>query len=157
MRIHLIFVGKTGFRDLEEAIGRYVERLRHYCSVEEHYIRAEKITAAVSEELVRAREAERIRKVLSDRRGHLIICDGGGREFDSTGFSRFLEKLINSGVPDLRLVIGGPVGVSGELLKSADSVLSFSKMTFPHDMARLILVEQLYRAFTIMKGEPYHK
>lgn len=157
MRIQLIFVGKTGFSDIDSAIRRYVERIGHYCPVEEHYIRAEKITSTVGEDTVREREGERILKKFPDRRGHLMVCDRGGREYDSPGFARFLEKLMESGVPELRIVIGGPVGVSAGLSKSADSVLSFSKMTFPHDLARLMLVEQLYRAFTIMKREPYHK
>ncbi len=156
LRIHLVFVGKTGFRDLESAIGRYVERLHHYCGVEVHVVKPEKITAGISEDAVRARECERILK-LTGGQGRLIVWDQGGRELDSTGLAKFLEKSVDSGASDLWMAVGGPVGVSPALLKSAHSVLSLSKMTFPHDLARLMLVEQLYRAFTIIKGEPYHK
>ena len=82
MRIHLVFVGKTAFRDIESAIGRYLERLRHYCPVEIHYIKAEKITAAAGDRLVRERESERILK-LAGRQGHLIVWDQRGRDLDS--------------------------------------------------------------------------
>ncbi|HYA43679.1 MAG TPA: 23S rRNA (pseudouridine(1915)-N(3))-methyltransferase RlmH [Syntrophobacteraceae bacterium] len=156
MRIHLIFVGKTAFSDIESAIERYVERLRRYCPVEIHYIKAEKIAPAHGEQLVREREGERILK-LAGRQGRLIVWDQTGREMDSTGLSRFMEKLIASAVSDLWMAVGGPLGVSSQLLKAAHDVLSLSKMTFPHDLARLMVVEQIYRALTIIKGEPYNK
>jgi len=156
MRIHLVFVGKTASRDIESAIDRYVERLRHYCPVEIHYIKAEKITAAVGDRLVRERESERILK-LAGRQGHLIVWDQRGRELDSPGLSKLIDKLTASAIPDLWMAVGGPVGLSSQLLQSARDVLSLSKMTLPHDLARLVLVEQLYRALTIIKGEPYNK
>lgn len=155
MRIHLVFVGKTAFGDLESAIDRYVKRLCHYCQVEEHYIKAEKITAAAGEPIVRERESERILKLVGG--GYLTLFDQRGRELDSPGLSRQIEKLMTSGISEIWAVVGGPVGVSPKLLGSANDMLSFSKMTFPHDLARLMLVEQLYRAFTIIKSEPYHK
>jgi 23S rRNA (pseudouridine1915-N3)-methyltransferase len=156
MRIHLVFIGKTGFRDLESAIARYVERIERYCPIQAHYIKAEKITASSNANTVRASESARIMKLV-DGQGHLIVCDQGGREFDSQGLARLLEKFNDSGISELWMAVGGPVGVSPELLKRADTVISLSKMTFPHDLARLMLVEQLYRAFTIIRREPYHK
>jgi len=156
MRIHLVFIGKTAFRDIESAIDRYVERLRHYCPVEIHYIKAEKITATVGDRLVRERESERILK-LAGRQGHLIVWDQKGREVDSSGLSKLMDKLRVSAIPDLWMVVGGPVGLSSQLLQSARDVLSLSQMTLPHDLARLVLVEQLYRALTIIKGEPYNR
>ncbi|MFZ2446574.1 MAG: 23S rRNA (pseudouridine(1915)-N(3))-methyltransferase RlmH [Syntrophobacteraceae bacterium] len=156
MRIHLVFVGKTGFRDLESAIGRYVERLGHYCPVRVHYVKAEKITPGMNEDTVRLREGERIAKLVN-RQGRLVVLDQGGSDLDSPGLARFMRKHLESGVSEMWIAVGGPVGVSRELLKSADSVISLSKMTFAHDLARLVLVEQLYRAFTILRGEPYHK
>jgi 23S rRNA (pseudouridine1915-N3)-methyltransferase len=156
MRIHLVFVGKTAFGDIESAIGRYLERLRHYCPVEIHYIKAEKITAAAGDRLVRERESERILK-LAGRQGHLIVWDQRGRDLDSHGLSKLMEKLIASAISDLWMAVGGPVGLSSQLLKGAHDVLSLSKMTLPHDLARLVLVEQLYRALTIIKGEPYNR
>ena len=156
MRIHLVFVGKTGFSDLESAIVRYVDRIGHYCPVQTHYIKPEKITRASNENTVRARESERIVKLV-DRRGHLIVLDRSGKEYDSPGLATFIEKLNDSGISDVWVAVGGPVGVSPELLESADTVISLSRLTFPHDLARLTLAEQLYRAFTIIRGEPYHK
>jgi 23S rRNA (pseudouridine1915-N3)-methyltransferase len=94
---------------------------------------------------------------LVDGQGHLMVCAQSGREFDSPGLARFMERLNDSGISELWIAVGGPVGVSPGLLTSADMVLSLSKMTFPHDLARLMLVEQLYRAFTIIRREPYHK
>jgi len=156
MRIHLIFVGKTAFSDIESAIDRYLERLRHYCPVEIHTIKAEKITSALGERLVRERESERVLRLVG-RRGQLIVWDQSGRELDSTGLSKFMEKLIAAATSDLWVAVGGPLGVSCQLLKAAHDVLSLSRMTFPHDLARLLVVEQIYRALTIIKGEPYNK
>jgi 23S rRNA (pseudouridine1915-N3)-methyltransferase len=155
MKLHLVFVGKTAFSDIESAIDRYVERLRHYCPVEMHYIKAEKITSS-GDRLVRERESERILK-LAGRQGRLIVWDQSGRELDSVELSKFMEKLISAAVSDLWMAVGGPLGVSCKLLKAAHDVLSLSRMTFPHDLARLMIVEQLYRALTILKGEPYNK
>jgi 23S rRNA (pseudouridine1915-N3)-methyltransferase len=156
MRIHLVFVGKTGFSDLESAIARYVDRIAHYCHIQTHYIKPEKIASSSNEDTVRARESDRILKLVPSQ-GHLIVLDRSGREYDSPGLARFMEKLNDSGVSDVWMVIGGPVGVSAELLKRADTLMSLSKLTFPHDLARLVVAEQLYRAFTIIRGEPYHK
>jgi len=156
MRIHLLFVGKTAFSDMDSAIGRYLKRIGHYYPVETRTIRAEKITAAAGDKLTRERESERILKTTGGR-GHLIVWDQRGRELDSLGLSKLMDKLIAGSTPDIWMVVGGPVGVSAELLKNAHDVLSLSRMTFPHDLARLMVVEQLYRAFTIIKGEPYNK
>lgn len=156
MRIHLVFVGKTAFGDVESAIGRYLDRLRHYCQVDVLFVKGEKITGAVDDKLIRERESERILKLV-ERNGYLIVCDQGGKEFDSRGLSELMEKIMASAVSELWIAIGGPVGVSAGLLRSANLVLSLSKMTLPHDLARLILAEQLYRAFTIIKGEPYNR
>ena len=155
MRIHLVFVGRTAFPDLESAIERYVKRIAHYCRVEIHYVKAEKIGSGVGDQLVRDREGERILKLSGQAR--LIILDQRGRELDSTGLSKVLERLMLAAVADVWMVVGGPVGVSDKLLENARDILSLSKMTFPHDLARLMLAEQLYRAFTILKGEPYNR
>lgn len=135
---------------------RYLERLKHYLPVQVHYVKPEKIAAGTNENIVRIRESERVEK-LFNHQGHLAVLDPGGREFDSQGFSRFLRKLMDSGASGLWFVVGGPMGLSEELLKKADTAISLSKMTLAHDMARLVLLEQTYRAFTIMRGEPYHK
>jgi 23S rRNA (pseudouridine1915-N3)-methyltransferase len=124
--------------------------------VEIHYIKAEKITSASGEQLVRERESERILK-LAGRQGRLIVWDQKGRQLDSSGFSKLIERMIAATVSDVWMAVGGPLGLSSRLLGAAHDVLSLSIMTFPHDLARLMVVEQLYRALTIMKGEPYNK
>ncbi len=155
LRIHLVFVGKTGFGDIESAISRYTERLGRYCTTQIHYVKAEKLSAGLSENIVKSREGERIAKLVKG--GHFAVLDQGGREMDSTGLAGFITKIMDSGNSDFWLALGGPVGISPDLVKRADSVISLSRMTLAHDLARLVLVEQLYRAFTILGGEPYHK
>jgi len=156
LHFHLIFVGKTAFPEMDAGIGRYLDRLRHYVPTEVHLVRAEKISGCSADDLVREREGERILKLL-EKPDHLLIWDQRGQQLDSMGFARFWDRLNNEGTSKVWMVIGGPLGVSGKLLERANSVFSLSKMTFPHDLARLIVVEQLYRAFSILKGEPYHK
>jgi len=94
---------------------------------------------------------------LLEKRDCLVVWDPCGKDMDSVAFAEFLGDLRNDGFPDLWMMVGGPLGISKRLLARADFVLSFSKMTFPHDLARLVVMEQVYRAFTILKGEPYHK
>lgn len=156
MRLHLIFVGKTAEIDVDAAIHRYLKRLQHYATTEVHIVREEKIVKGIAERFIQERESERILDCIKDR-GALLVWDRGGRELDSVGLATLLERFQNQGVAQIWMVVGGVLGVSAELLTRADQVLSLSPMTFPHDIARLLVVEQLYRAFTITRGEPYHK
>jgi 23S rRNA (pseudouridine1915-N3)-methyltransferase len=156
MHLHLVFVGKTANPEIDTTILRYLERLRHYVSTEIHLVKAEKITKHVTENLIREREGERILDLVN-KRGHLVVWDQRGQEMDSLGFAQGLRSLQDHSVSQLWMVIGGPVGVSPRLLDQAQQVIALSRMTFPHDVARLLVLEQLYRAFTILKGEPYHR
>lgn len=156
MQLHLVFVGKTSFQEMDAGIRKYLDRLRHYIRMEIHLVKAEKISSKISEGMVCEREGERVLKLLNAQ-DYLIVWDPEGRQMDSQRFAVFLDHLQNTGTPAVWMVIGGPLGVSPGLLERANSVLSLSRMTFPHDMARLMVAEQLYRAFTILKGEPYHK
>ena len=156
MRLHLVFVGKTSFPELETGIRRYLDRLDHYAPTEVHLVKAEKITAKTGEDAVREREGRRIANLVG-KQDVLVVWDQRGRQLDSVGLARFVEGLMTKGTSHLWMVIGGPLGTWHGLLERADSLLSLSPMTFPHDLARLMVVEQLYRAFTILKGEPYHK
>lgn len=156
MQLHLIFIGKTSFPELDAGIVRYLDRLRHYIPAEVHFIKAEKITRKSIEETVREVEGQRILRLIGNM-DYLIVWDQRGQQMDSLEFARMLQKLRDEGISRVWMVVGGPVGVSPKLLEEANTVLSLSKMTFPHDLARLMVVEQLYRAFTILKGEPYHK
>ncbi|MGV8075002.1 MAG: 23S rRNA (pseudouridine(1915)-N(3))-methyltransferase RlmH [Syntrophobacteraceae bacterium] len=158
LHLHLILVGKTSFAEADAGIRRYLDRLSHYVPLDLRVIKAEKLEPgnAGSEETARERECERILK-LTGKQDYLIAWDQRGREMDSIAFARFFGRLQSESVSNVWMVIGGPVGLSSRLVERADSVLSLSKMTFPHDLARLMVAEQLYRAFTILKGEPYHK
>jgi 23S rRNA (pseudouridine1915-N3)-methyltransferase len=154
--LHLVFVGKTGVEELDVAIHRYVKRLQHYVPIEIHLIREEKISKSVPERLVQERESDRILDVVRDR-GVLLVWDRLGRELDSEDLAAILQGLQNQGVGHVWVIVGGALGVSERLLTRANQVLALSRLTFPHDIARLLVVEQLYRAFTITRGEPYHK
>ncbi len=156
MKLHLIFVGKTAFPDLDTAINRYVERLGHYIPTTVHIVKAEKMTRSVPDDAVREKEGARIMN-LTGKEGFLVVWDQRGKHLDSPELARTLERIQSREASKLSMVIGGPVGLSKPLLDRADMALSLSRMTFPHDLARLLVVEQLYRAFTILKGEPYHK
>jgi 23S rRNA (pseudouridine1915-N3)-methyltransferase len=156
LRLHLVFVGKTAFPELETALQRYLERLRHYVAVELHVVRPEKISSGGSDDTVRARESERILKLLG-RQDYLIAWDLSGKQMDSPSFAQFLQRLSTEGLSNIWMAIGGPVGFSRALIDQAHMVLSLSKMTLQHDIARLVVLEQVYRAFTILKGEPYHR
>jgi 23S rRNA (pseudouridine1915-N3)-methyltransferase len=156
MHLHLVFVGKTANPDIDASILRYLERLRRYVSTEIHLVKAEKITKHLTENLIRDREGERILDLVN-KRGHLVVWDQRGQGMDSPGFAQYLRTLQDQGLSQLWMAIGGPVGVSPRLLDQAQQVIALSSMTFPHDMVRLLVLEQLYRAFTILKGEPYHR
>jgi len=156
VRLHLVFVGKTGLEELDVAIHRYVKRLQHYVPIEIHLIREEKISKSLPERLVQERESDRILDVVRDR-GVLLVWDRLGRELDSEDLAAILQGLQNQGVGHVWVIVGGALGVSERLLTRANQVLALSRLTFPHDIARLLVVEQLYRAFTITRGEPYHK
>jgi len=156
VRLHLVFVGKTGLEELDVAIHRYVKRLQHYVPIEIHLIREEKISKSVPERLVQERESDRILAVARDR-GVLLVWDRLGRELNSEDLAANLQGLQNQGVGHVWVIVGGALGVSERLLIRANQVLALSRLTFPHDIARLLVVEQLYRAFTITRGEPYHK
>jgi 23S rRNA (pseudouridine1915-N3)-methyltransferase len=156
MRLHLVFIGKTTFSELDAGINRYLDRLRFYVPTQTHLVKAEKITPKGTEGVVKEKEAERVLKLL-EKKDCLVIWDQHGKEVDSITFAKFLDDLRNNGVSEVWMVVGGPLGVSQRLLAGADFVFSLSRMTFPHDLARLMVMEQIYRAFTILKGEPYHK
>jgi 23S rRNA (pseudouridine1915-N3)-methyltransferase len=155
-RFHCVFVGKTRFPDLDVAIQRYLDRLAHYVPIQVHTVKAEKITPKVREDEVRNRETQRVLK-LAGKGSCLVVWDEKGRQFSSVELAHFLDRLVQQANADVWMIMGGALGVSPQLREEAHAVLSLSRMTFPHDMARLLVVEQLYRAFSILRGDPYHK
>lgn len=155
MKITLILNGKTEDEYLQKGITVFEQRLKHYLPFESIVIPALKNTKALSVEQQKQKEGELVLKALqpSDR---LILLDENGKEYSSLQFSAFLQQQMNSGIKNLVLVVGGPYGFSEELYKRANGKIALSKMTFSHQMVRLFLVEQVYRAMTILKNEPYH-
>ena len=155
MKIKLLAIGKTDNNNLITLLRSYEERLKHYVKFELEIIPDLKNVKNLSEKLQKEKEGELIlKKVRTD--DNLILLDEKGKEFRSIEFSGFLQKKMNSGIKQLVFVIGGPYGFSEKVYQKATGRISFSKMTFSHQMIRLFVVEQIYRAFTILKNEPYH-
>lgn len=155
MKIKLTAVGKTVEPYLRKGIEIYVDRLSHYVPFSLTELPDLKQTAALSEDQIKKKEGELILKSLKPS-DHLILMDERGQMFSSKDWARDLEQKGIRLMGDLVFVIGGPYGFSPEVYARANGMISLSKMTFSHQMVRLIFVEQLYRAYTIIRGEPYH-
>jgi 23S rRNA (pseudouridine1915-N3)-methyltransferase len=154
MRIKLILNGKTDDAYLLNGIAIYEKRLKHYCVFEQVVIPAVKATSFTPEQM-KEKEGEFILKHLENN-DFLILLDEQGKQLSSVEFAGFIEKKQLTSIKMLVFVVGGPYGFSEEVYKRANFKLSLSKMTFSHQMIRLLFVEQLYRAYTIIKGEKYH-
>lgn len=154
MKIQLILTGKTTDARIASLIDEYRERLRHYVPFELVVIPDLKNAKSLTEEQVKAAEGEAILSRLTPAM-EVILLDEHGREFRSVEYAGWLQKKMGSG-RDLTLVIGGPYGFSPAVYQRADGKLSLSQMTFSHQMIRIMAIEQLYRAMTILRGEPYH-
>jgi 23S rRNA (pseudouridine1915-N3)-methyltransferase len=153
--IRLLTIGKTDSKQLEELITIYEKRLSHYVKFEFDIIPDIKNSKNLSEQQQKQKEGELILKKITSS-DFLIVLDENGKQFSSVEFSNLLQKRMNSGIKNLVFVIGGPYGFSNDVYLRANSKISLSKMTFSHQMVRLFVVEQIYRAFTILKNEPYH-
>lgn len=147
MNINIVAVGKLKEDYLKGAQKEYTKRLSRFCNIR---------IIEVEEDTSIEREADRIRKALPSS-SYVIALVIEGKKYDSVGFARHLEKLMIGGRSDITFVIGGSDGLDKSFLKEADSLLSLSDMTFPHQLARIILLEQVYRAFKIIHNETYHK
>lgn len=155
MKITFLTVGKTEDAYLKEGIDKYVKRLKHYTKLELAEIPELKNTKALSPEQQKAKEAELILKKISPL-DFVILMDEKGSEFTSTQFAAYINKKEVTTSANLIFIIGGPYGFDASVYQRANDKISLSRMTFSHQMVRLFFVEQLYRAYTIMKGEPYH-
>ena len=155
MKITLLTVGKTDVKWVRDGLELYVSRLVHYVPFQLREIPELKNVSALGREQVKAREGDLVLKAVRPS-DEVVLLDEGGREFRSLEFASWLEERISRGSRDIVFVVGGAYGFSPEVYARADAKLSLSKMTFSHQMVRTIFAEQLYRAFTIMKGEPYH-
>lgn len=155
MNIKLVVVGKTDVDFVQKGIDEYLKRLKHYVSFDIDVIPALKEQKNSSPEEVKEREGVLILKRIegADR---VVLLDEHGMEFSSVAFSQHLQKQMNASVRTLVFVIGGAFGFSPAVYAAAQEKVSLSQMTFNHQMVRLFFVEQLYRAFTILRGEKYH-
>ncbi|HIW40768.1 MAG TPA: 23S rRNA (pseudouridine(1915)-N(3))-methyltransferase RlmH [Candidatus Mediterraneibacter vanvlietii] len=159
MRITLITVGKIKEKYLRDAIAEYSKRLSRYCKLEIVEVADEKTpdqASEAAEENIRNKEGERILKHIRDDM-YVITLEIGGKMLSSEEFADKINSLGVQGKSSITFVIGGSIGLGQEVLRRSDYALSFSKMTFPHQLMRVILLEQVYRGYRIINGEPYHK
>lgn len=155
MKITLLTVGKTDVKWVREGLDLYISRLQHYIPFSLVEIPELKNVSALSQEQIKAKEGELILKNL--RPGdELVLLDEHGKEFRSIEMAKYIENHISRVGRDLVFVVGGAYGFSDDVYARSNFKISLSKMTFSHQMVRTIFAEQLYRAFTIIKGEPYH-
>lgn len=152
MKIKLFVTGKISAKYLNDGIGIYLNRLKHYTNIEIIEFGEVKVKNILE---IKNLESKKIIDKVNFGKEDLILLDEKGKELNSIQFSDFLQKKMNNS-KDLVFVIGGAYGFSDEIKEKAQLQIALSKMTFPHQMIRLFFLEQLYRGFTILKGEPYH-
>jgi len=155
MKITLIAIGKTEDKYLIEGIDKYINRLKHYINFSFLAIPDVKNVKNLSEAQQKAKEAELLHKQINNG-DMVILLDEKGKKYSSVEFSNYLNKQMIGSVQHLIFIIGGPYGFDESIYKRANGSISLSDMTFSHQMIRLFFVEQLYRGFSILKGEPYH-
>ncbi|AAK81461.1 23S rRNA (pseudouridine1915-N3)-methyltransferase [Clostridium acetobutylicum] len=159
MNITLITVGKLKEKYLKDAVNEYAKRLQKYCKLNIIELQDEKTPEKASlkeEKLIKEKEGEKILSSIKDN-SYVVSMDLKGKMFSSEEFSAFIDDLGVRGNSSIDFVIGGSLGLSDAVLARANYKLCFSKMTFPHQLFRVMLLEQVYRAFRISRGEPYHK
>lgn len=155
MRVEFRAIGKTSFPYLREGVDLYEKRLKHYLSYSSSILPDVKNAKNLSPDQLKIKEGQIILKDIADG-DFLVILDEKGKTYTSEQFSLFLEKKMQMSYKRIIFLVGGAFGFSAEVYRRADTKLSLSAMTFSHQMIRLFFTEQLYRACTIMKGEPYH-
>lgn len=159
MKITLITVGKIKEKYFTDAIAEYAKRLSRYCKLEIVEVADEKTPDGASESLenqIKEKEGERILSKVPDN-AYVVALAIEGKQLDSEELAEKMEKWNVNGVSHLVFIIGGSLGLTPKVLNRADFKLSFSKMTFPHQLMRVVLLEQIYRSFRIRNNEPYHK
>ena len=159
MKITILTVGKIKEKYLKDAIAEYAKRLSRYCKLQIVEVEDEKTpdgASAAMEDQIKEKEAARLSKCL-DEEAFLITLEIQGKMLDSESFSETIEQICLRGKNHIQFVIGGSLGLHTSITERSDLALSFSKMTFPHQLMRVILLEQVYRSFRIQNNEPYHK
>ncbi|HNX43002.1 MAG TPA: 23S rRNA (pseudouridine(1915)-N(3))-methyltransferase RlmH [Bacteroidales bacterium] len=155
MNVTILMIGKTNDCYLKEGISLFTGRLKHYLTVDWVEIPDLRERKNLTPQQIKSKEAEILIKKLPEK-CTIVLLDENGTGYTSVGFADFIQKQVNTGIKDLVFIIGGAFGVSDEIKKKADFALSLSRMTFTHQMIRLLFAEQLYRAMTIIRNEPYH-
>ena len=155
MKVKFIVIGKTDQQYLQEGIKEFHQRIIHYVPFDYQVLNDIKNNRNLTEEQQKEKEGEALLQKIQPG-DELILLDVAGQEFDSVEFARFLERKMISGTRNLAFMVGGPYGFSPAVYKMATARISLSRMTFSHQLVRLVFSEQLYRALTIIKGEPYH-
>lgn len=159
MKITLVTVGKIKEKFFEDAIKEYSKRLSRYCKLEILQVADEKTPEGASEAVelqIKEKEGQRILSLIRDD-AYVIALAIEGKMLDSEELAERIEKLGVRGISQIVFVIGGSLGLSAQVMKRADYALSFSRMTFPHQLMRVVLLEQIYRSYRIMNHQPYHK
>ena len=159
MKITLVTVGKIKEKFFEDAIKEYSKRLSRYCKLEILQVADEKTPEGASEAVelqIKEKEGQRILSLIRDD-AYVIALAIEGKMLDSEELAERIEKLGVSGISQIVFVIGGSLGLSAQVMKRADYALSFSRMTFPHQLMRVVVLEQIYRGYRIMNHQPYHK
>ncbi len=155
MKLELLVIGKTNAKYLQEGINNFTKRINHYIPFEIKYLPDVKLTKNLTED--KQKELEGLTFLSNVQASDiLVLLDEKGREFTSRQFSAYLEKKMITISKKLIFIIGGPYGFSHAIYERANEKISLSKMTFSHEMVRLFFTEQIYRAMTILRGEPYH-
>jgi len=160
MKIRIVAVGKLRERHWQDAVSDYTRRLQSYCRLEIAEVPERRIADSASpaeESRIMELEGTDILALIQKRPGKVVALDRQGQAYDSSGLAEWLREQIIQGQNEITWVIGGPLGLSPPVLERADLVLSISRLTFPHQMVRPILLEQIYRAFRIIHHQPYHK
>ena len=156
IKIKIVCVGKIKENYLTQGISEYLKRLSGYCNVEILELKDEKIGSNNSEEKIKEIESNRILEKINDK-DYVVLLDLRGKELNSEEFASKMDNLISAGTGNYCFIIGGSLGVSEMLRKKANFLFCFSRLTFTHQMVRLLLLEQIYRAFKINNNETYHK
>ena len=153
MNIKLVVIGETNNKNLKVLTDQYIDKLKHYIKFDLIIIKDQK--KKLPESIQIKKEGEKILSILK-KNEFIILLDENGEHKSSVAFSKFIQKKLNSGIKTITFIIGGPYGFSSVIKSISNYELSLSKMTFSHEMIRLFFTEQLYRAFSILKNEPYH-
>jgi 23S rRNA (pseudouridine1915-N3)-methyltransferase len=155
VKLTIVCMGKTRERFIHEGIAKYLRYLNPYVEIEIKDLKEEKIHDLKDAPLIRKKEAERILKAIP-KNVYIAALDEHGQAFTSHEFATVINGMLESGVKEIAFVIGGAMGLDESILEKANKNIALSRWTMTHEMARLVLLEQLYRAFTIIKGKTYH-